>query len=286
MDLKALKLEPLDLDGVRTLIAWAEDEAWNPGPYDAEVFYATDKQGYFGYYVDNQLIAGGAVISYNMDFGFMGLFIVHPEHRSKGIGRKLWYQRRDLLLSRLKPHAPIGMDGVSAMQPFYMQGGFKKAFNSLRFRCIGQHFPDNARVIPIQVDDFDGILAYDSQCFGFPRKQFLFPWLQIPGNFAFKYVEMGELKGFVNMRKVKHGFKICPLFADNPMVGEALLAACLTHAEGAEVFMDVPEINPSAISLIKQYAVGEVFECARMYHGNPPEIPHAKIFGLTSFELG
>ena len=47
-----------------------------------------------------------------------GLFIVKPEYRAMGIGRKLWYQRRDLLISRLHNNASIGMDGVVAMQPF------------------------------------------------------------------------------------------------------------------------------------------------------------------------
>jgi hypothetical protein len=40
------------------------------------------------------------------------------EFRGKEIGRKLWYQRRHILLKRLKPGASIGMDGVVAMLPF------------------------------------------------------------------------------------------------------------------------------------------------------------------------
>ena len=80
----------------------------------------------YGFHLNDQLVAAGAVVSYQGAFGFMGLFIVHPDFRGQGIGNKLWYLRRDLLLSRLNEGASIGMDGVVAMQPFYQKGGFDR----------------------------------------------------------------------------------------------------------------------------------------------------------------
>ena len=92
------------------------------------MFWNTDPEGFFGFYLDDILIAGGAIISYQNEFGFMGLFIVHHDFRNKGIGKKLWYLRRDRLIDRLHSNATIGMDGVLDMQSFYSKGGFKIAF--------------------------------------------------------------------------------------------------------------------------------------------------------------
>lgn len=286
INLNELQFQKLDLKGVKTLVNRAKAEGWNPGPYDAEVFYATDPDGFYGYFHDGTMIAGGSIVSYNKEFGFMGFFIVKPEYRSMGIGRKLWYQRRDTLLTRINEDAPIGMDGVIAMQPFYKQGGFEILFRDERYEKTGMKFNINENISPISDEDRDTILEYDKQCFGFYRPQFLKPWLKLPGNKTFKYTEDDKLKGFAIVRKADKGYKVCPLFADNEMIAEELYKACLNSVQGESLFLDIPVVNKGAVNLIKRYNGTYVFECARMYYGKPPDIDINKVFGITTFELG
>ena len=281
-----LSFQKLNLEGVKTLVKWAEEEGWNPGPHDADVYYSTDPEGYYGFYIDDTLIAGGAIVSYNNEFGFMGLFIVKPEFRGQEIGRKLWYQRRDTLLSRLKEGASIGMDGVVAMQPFYEKGGFKIAFRDERYEKIGTESSVHENIFPLNNEDFAAILKYDKQCFGFSRPQFLKPWLRLPGNITFKYVEDNKLKGFAIVRKAIKGYKVCPLFADNEVIAEELYKACLNSVTGEPLYLDIPVTNSKAVELIKKYNAVYVFECARMYYGKPPVVELNKVFGLTTFEIG
>ena len=286
MEFNHLKIKKLSLDGVKTLVQWAADEGWNPGPHDAEVFYATDPDGFYGYFMDDELIAGGAVVSYGGKFGFMGLFIVKPQYRSLGIGRQLWYQRRDMLLSRLNPDAAIGMDGVVAMQPFYEKGGFKIAFRDIRYMRTGESFDVNRHISNITKNDVPEIIAYDAKYFGVERALFLIPWLQLPESKTFKYVENGVIKGFAITRKAMEGHKICPLFADNAIIAEELYCACLNAFPGESVFLDIPEVNKEAVALTEKYNATYVFECARMYLGTPPETDINNVFGITTFELG
>ena len=281
-----LRFQKLDLDGVKTLVNWAEEEGWNPGPYDADVYFATDPDGFYGYFHDGSLIGGGSIVSYNKEFGFMGFFIVRPEYRSNGIGKKLWYQRRDTLLSRLKKDAPIGMDGVITMQPFYRKGGFEILFRDERYEKIGEEFTIDKNISPILNEDVELILAYDKQCFGFSRPQFMKLWLKLKGNKTFKYVEKRKLKGFAIVRKANKGYKVCPLFADNEMIAEELYKACLNSVIGEPLYLDIPAINDGAVKIIKKYKATYVFECARMYYGKPPDIDIDKVFGITTFELG
>ncbi len=281
-----LQLRELDRNELDTLVAWAVQEGWNPGIHDAGVFWATDPNGFIGCFLGDELIGGGSIVSYNGDFGFMGFFIVKPEYRSSGIGRHLWYHRRDTLLKRLKPGAAIGMDGVVAMQPFYANGGFNIAFRDERRERVGEVFGVSEHISPVAPNDLGAIISYDAQCFGCDRPQFLKPWLEQEGTMAVKFKEQGKLKGFAVLRRAVTGYKIGPLFADTIAVAEELYKACLNEVPGEKVLIDIPVTNPDAGVLVKKYNTAYVFECARMYYGTPPRQRIDRVFGITSFELG
>lgn len=286
MTIAALQFEKLDIKGLKTLVDWAIAEGWNPGSHDADAFFATDPDGFFGCLKAGELIAGGSIVAYDKAFGFMGFFIVHPAHRSQGIGRQLWFERRNRLLARLNPGAAIGMDGVVAMQPFYAKGGFKIAHNDYRYETQGKALSIPPNISEISANDFDAIVAYDTPCFGLARPQFLKPWLVLPESSQFKYEEEGLIKGYSVVRKVQRGYKIGPLFADSTSIAESLYQACLNVAVGEPIVIDVPAVNSEALAMVKRYGATYVFECARMYYGEPPNIATNKIFGVTTFELG
>jgi hypothetical protein len=50
--------------------------------------------------------------------------------------------------------------------------------------------------------------------------------------------------------------------------------------------LDVPENNPAVLALAEKYGMKRVFETARMYSKEAPNLPIRKIFGITTFELG
>ena len=50
--------------------------------------------------------------------------------------------------------------------------------------------------------------------------------------------------------------------------------------------IDVPAVNPQALSLVRERGLAPVFETARMVAGVAPALPLSRRFGVTSFELG
>lgn len=43
-----ISFKPLTFYLFKVLVHWARQEGWNPGPFDAEVFWNTDPDGFYG----------------------------------------------------------------------------------------------------------------------------------------------------------------------------------------------------------------------------------------------
>ncbi len=281
-----LLIRNMSRDEVDELVAWAAQEGWNPGLHDAAIFWHTDPEAFIAAELNGELIGGGAVISYDGRFGFMGFFIVKPDFRGRGFGNTIWHARKERLLQRVAPGAAIGMDGVFQMQPYYAKGGFTFSHRDIRFQSSGITSTPDASVVPLSQIPFDDVLAYDSSCFPAPRNRFLQAWITQADSLALGSLQDNRLTGYGVIRRCLDGCKVGPLFADDPTTAEHLFTALAAFAPGEPVFLDVPENNPAAMGLAKRHKMREVFGCARMYLGSMPELPTDRIFGVTTFELG
>lgn len=267
-------------------VEWAAAEGWNPGVGDADIFWDCDPEGFVCVEREGEVIATGSVVAYGQKFGFMGFFIVRPDLRGQGIGRKFWYWRRDLLRSRLAAGAAIGMDGVFDMQPFYAEGGFVFTHRNLRMAGVGQAGESDEEIVELGTLPFAQVAAYDERHFGFAREMFLRAWIKPAGGRALGALRDGQLVAMGVLRPCREGYKIGPLFSDDPVEAERVFVALSAHAVGQPIFLDTPENNPAALALAEKYGLTEVFGCARMYHGSAPELPWSNIYGVTTFELG
>lgn len=277
---------PLRRPELDALIGWAAAEGWNPGRGDAEAFWAADPEAFVGIDCGGELIGGGAIVSYAGEAGFMGLFIVRPEWRGRGLGGKFWNYRRDRLRARLQPGRPISMDGVFAMQPFYAKGGFAFTHRNLRMEGVGRAAALAEGLADLASLSFAEVEAYDHRHFQAPRPDFLRLWIRPEGGRALGKVREGRLAGCGVVRPCITGFKIGPLFADTPEIAEELFTALSAHAAGCPLFLDTPENNPAALELAARHGMKEVFGCARMVLGPVPPLPWLSIYGVTTFELG
>ncbi len=281
-----LTIRPMTRTELETLVDWAAAEGWNPGLNDAQIFWDTDPAGFIAAELRGELIGGGSIVAYEGVFGFMGFFIVRPEYRGQGLGRQLWYARRDRLIARLQAPAVIGMDGVFTMQDFYARGGFVLSHRDLRFAGVGVAAALDTGLVDLAEEPFAELASYDAAHFPAPRDDFLRAWIAQPGGRALGAMRAGMLQGYGVIRPCRQGYKIGPLFAADAQIADSLLRGLADQARGESLFLDVPENNPEALALAARHGLREVFGCARMYYGPPPRLPDQEIFGVTTFELG
>ena len=280
---KIFRIRTMKQDEVNLAIEWAAKEGWNPGIHDADCYYSADSNGFFIGILGDEPIATISAVKYGKSFGFIGFYIVKPEYRGKGFGMKIWNEGLKYLHGR-----NIGLDGVIAQQENYKKSGFKFAYRNIRYQGDGGgKFPDNSSVIKLSEINFEAVNFYDQKLFPENRTEFLKSWVNQSDSIALGILKNNKLAGFGVIRKCNSAYKIGPLFADNADLAEELFLALKSQIKSTDkFFLDTPEINKAAVNLAKTYKMNVVFETARMYTKEAPNISVNKIFGVTSFELG
>jgi hypothetical protein len=293
----AYTIRLMTLEEVELAVDWAAREGWNPGLDDARIFHATDPQGFFVGVLDGEPIASISIVAYDESFAFLGLYIVKQKFRGRGYGLALW---REALARRARPL--IGLDGVVAQQAKYEKSGFRSAYRNIRFEGTAPSMTDDAdlpcEIVPAHDVPFEHLVAYDREFFPVARPGFLQLWLKYEKP-AFLGVPIGSARsvalvardgerilGLGAIRACREGCKIGPLYAEDDRTADVLFLQLAAYAEGAHVYLDVPEPHEAALRLAKRYGMKPVFETARMYTGAAPDIALARLYGVTTFELG
>ena len=265
----------------------AEREGWNPGLHDMGAFYGADPSGWFKTMDGSGRIEGSiSAVAYGEKFGFIGFFVVVPEHRGGRVGLELGLRALEHLGGRT-----IGQDGVFAKVANYQTWGFEFAYRNLRHEWMGGGaLPDGRgiEVEPYEAGMLGEIAAYDAGgLFPCRREAFLGKWLAMPEAKGRVARDGGKITGYGMRRRCVSGHKIGPLFARDAGVAGALLRSLLEGVQAGEpVYLDVPEINAPAMGLAQSLGMRVCFGTARMYKNGRPELDVKRIFGVTSFELG
>jgi GNAT superfamily N-acetyltransferase len=278
-----VRIRPARTGELDRVLGWAAEEGWNPGRADASRFWPTDPGGFLVAEADGEPLGSISAVRYGHAFGFMGLYLVRPEHRGKGIGHSLWLAAIARLAGRT-----IGIEGVPALQDEYRAWGFEPAYRHVHHRAPAGRLADgpaiaveDARTIdPAQVDALDGAgLAV-------PRPDFARRWTAPPHR-ALVALAGGRPIGLGVVRPCRTGHRIGPLIAPDPAVARGLVTA-LAAALGAddEVAMDVPDANRDAIRLARDLGMWPSTTRVRMFSGPPPRTELAQVYAAASLDLG
>ncbi len=269
-------MEPAD---VEIALEWAAIEGWNPGRHDAIPFRAADPNGFLIGTIDAAPAAVISCVRYGEGFGFVGLYIVRTDIRDHGHGIEIWNAGHERFGERT-----VGLDSVDEQVTNYERDEYRSAGHTYRYRAEsgGPAANPPPGIEPVRYED---VVELDRRCFPAAREEFLRSWLARPEGRALGLRRNGELAGYGVLRRCREGYKIGPLFAADAAAAEALLDALVAGIERPYT-VDVPRANAAGTELMEGRGMLPVFRTSRMYRGEPPEIDHDSIFGVTTLELG
>jgi hypothetical protein len=274
-------IERMTRDDVGVALEWAANEGWNPGLHDGDAFFAADPDGFFVLRIDRRPVATLSAVRYGERFGFLGLYITSREVRGRGHGFALWRAGRAHLEGRV-----AGLDAVIEQEKTYARDGFVADYRTTRHVLESTHAAAPTRqLVDARAVPLEALASYERELFPAERATFLAAWLAMPGAVSRAILDGDRLLGWALRRQCADGYKIGPLFADEPEVADDLLCALVADVAGP-VFLDIPDPNAPGRALAARHDMAPVFTTIRMYDGSPPLLDLDRIFGVTTLELG
>jgi GNAT superfamily N-acetyltransferase len=277
-----LAIRSMRPEEIAIAVDWAAAEGWNPGFADATCFSSVDADGFLVAEIDGAPVATVSCVNYDERFAFLGFYMVRPDRRGRGYGLAIW----DAAMAHAGGRV-IGLDGVVAQQANYRKSGFALAYANIRYggAVVAPARPAAGAVALTEVP-LAAVEAADAKVFPARRTAFLRAWIGAPGHVGRALMRDGRLCAWGVIRPCRRGFKVGPLVADERAGAVTVLSALLDAIGGGEVFLDVPAVNHEAVALAQDLGLAPVFETARMYTGAVAPVDLARLYGVTSFELG
>ena len=210
----------------------------------------------------------------------------------------------DAGLDHLADVRTVGLDGVVDQQHNYRRSGFVLAHRNVRYagvaplRVVATNGRRSITLVPAADVDPSALERYDAAHFGAKRSDFLRAWTTDSSHRALVAVRgsddgtagdgtVGDVAGDGVIRPCRDGFKVGPLFATDAATAAQLIEGLVQGvAPGAAIFLDPRTVNAEAVQLAESLGMRPVFETARMYRGEPLDLPIDEVFGITTFELG
>lgn len=281
------------------------------------IYRQTDQQGLWVGWLEGEPVGCIAGVRFNAAYGFIGLFLLVPEHRGQGYGVQLWRHA----LHHLADVACIGLEAAPDRIDDYSRWGFEPASPTTRWQRLGdgralpsgpgeQRSLECASAAALTKPPSDGpaleqpawsllegraipeeaVQRFDAQREPSPRPHFLHQRLQHPTGTVHALMDReGPCHGFGRIRlcllKPGEGWRLSPLVADHTVAALALLESLLQPHPGV-VLIDGSGANPKAAPLLAGLGFAPLSHTLRMYRGPAPEVTLGDVYGLACLELG
>jgi GNAT superfamily N-acetyltransferase len=264
-------------------------EGWNQRPQDWARLLALEPQGCFVAKAGADVIGSVTTTIYARELAWIGMMLVHPQHRRQGIGKALMRRALEYLTSQ--GVTCVKLDATPTGLALYKQLGFVSEWTLTRWQITG-----NCRVLPIGNEprrtralthvDWPFIERLDSRVLGVSR----LPLLQHLNEDSLSsrvWPVEGPIAGWGMLRPGAQANYLGPVVGLSLEAAYELVRDLLAGQSGASVFWDVPDQNETGRHLAQELGFQPVRPLTRMRSSADSSLgsPHAQL-GIADPALG
>lgn len=231
VEIRALALSDLTaVMQLKTLAGWNQTEA------DWRRVLAHDPAGCYAAWVDGRLVGTATSTAYGTELAWIGMVLVDPAFRRRGIATAL--MRAVLHYLNARGVQTIKLDATAAGRPVYAALGFVEESLIERWEGVAPFSLPLGAGREMTADDWPQVLALDRRAFGAARAQMLIS-LRAEALTALVLTEGAQLSGFALARSGSARSYLGPLVATTEAAAQTLLDAALSRLAGQPVFIDL-----------------------------------------------
>ena len=259
MDLLLRLMAPDDVPAGMRL---TEIAAWNQTGSDWERFLRASPQGCFVAEANGEVAGTVATISYEGRFAWIGMVLVDPAYRGRGIGTKLLEKAIAYLDGCGIPS--MKLDATPQGKPLYEGLGFVIDYELERWQ-LQRVLESEAEVelCPVTRE----VLDWDHEVFGADRSALLRSIALEHPALALQTHRKGKLTGYSFGRRGMLADHLGPWVAQDKASACGLLDEFLLYSRRKTIFVDSMMRNPWAVKLLRERGFQSLRPLTRMYRG-------------------
>lgn len=276
-----VSIRQLELRDMPAALGLCRAARWNQIEKDWLLFLEYNSLGCFAAVGENDNVMGTvATIRYGAEKAWIGMVLVDPAERKKGIGTALLHRA----IESLKDIPCILLDATAAGREVYLKLGFKDLYPIVRlFRPakLSNLAIKNTSTQPI---DMEWIGKKDKRVFASDRNFLLNEFFIRCPQLACSDESTGA---YCFGRDGYNYFHIGPVVADDVDQAKHIFSCALKNCNGREVITDVPDHSTEWLNWLRENGFSEQRSFIRMYFGNIQSAEEfSKIFAIAGPEFG
>jgi GNAT superfamily N-acetyltransferase len=248
--------------GVRlnTIVGWNQTEA------DWERFLTTSPKGCFVMEDDGKIAGTSATITYEGRFAWIGMVLVDPDYRNRGIGTALLQRAVEYLDDAGVP--TLKLDATPAGKPLYEKMGFVTEYEIDRWilkRSTPKH--SAATTAAPSSEALAQAFDLDREIFGADRSALLRSLSEHAPDLTFVERNLSHLSGYAFGRRGLFADHLGPWMGREHDTAEILLKQFLQRSPRGAIIIDALKSSKIAGELLREHGFSPVRLLTRMYRG-------------------
>jgi GNAT superfamily N-acetyltransferase len=251
-------------------------------------FLAMEPNGCFVAEWNGERAGTATTIVYGPDLAWIGMVLVHPDFRRRGIGEAL-LQHCITYLHKCGVRT-IKLDATPLGKKVYDNLGFRDELSLTRWECVrlvSGILKTHSKIREWRKNDLSPIDQFDAPAFGVSRLPLLQSLAKRSRYALVKESVASEICGYGMVRTGSCATYLGPISATSAATGKDIVEALLSRCNGERIFWDIPDDNAAAVDLAREYGFAPQRPLVRMYLGanSAPCIPDQQ-FALAGPEVG